>query len=136
MLPSDIAILVNNRQEANRMRSALARRGLRSVYLSDKDTVYETPQATEIYRWLMACANPTDDRLLKAALSTASLGLDFPALEALHRDDTAFLDIEAHRLDRAQGLDHPPRPHRQPRRAPQPPAVSRYSSQVPSSAWL
>lgn len=90
LLPSDIAILVNNRQEANRMRSALARRGLRSVYLSDKDTVYETPQATEIYRWLMACANPTDDRLLKAALSTASLGLDFPALEALHRDDTAW----------------------------------------------
>ncbi len=85
--PSDIAILVNNQKEATSVRRALAQRGIRSVYLSDKDTVYDTPQATEVYRWLLACADPDNERLRKAALCTHTLGLDFPALEALHTDE-------------------------------------------------
>ena len=88
--PGDIAILVNNRTEAQSMRLALARRGVRSVYLSEKDTVFDTPQATEVYRWLLACAEPDNERWIKAALSTSSLGLDFSALEALHQDDLAW----------------------------------------------
>ena len=88
--PGDIAILVNNQQEANSIRRALARRDIRSVYLSDKDTVYDTPQATEVYRWLVACAEPDNDWLLRAALTTPSLGLDFPALEALRSDEMAW----------------------------------------------
>lgn len=88
--PGDIAILVSNRQEADRMRQALSIRGVRSVYLSDKDTVYETPQAQEVYRWLLACADPDNDRLMRAALATPTLGLDFQALEALQTDETVW----------------------------------------------
>jgi exodeoxyribonuclease V beta subunit len=88
--PGDIAILVNNQHEAHAMRRALALRGIRSVYLSDKGTVYETPQATEVYRWLLACAEPDNDRLLRAALATPTLGLDFQALESLHSDELAW----------------------------------------------
>ena len=88
--PADVAILVNNRQEAQSMRRALARRGVRSVYLSDKDTVFDTPQATEVYRWLLACAEPDNDRMLRAALSTATLGLDLAALDELHTDELAW----------------------------------------------
>ena len=88
--PADVAILVNNRQEAQAMRRALAERGIRSVYLSDQDTVFDTPQANEVYHWLLACAEPGNDRLLRAALSTPSLGLDFAALEALHTHDMAW----------------------------------------------
>ena len=85
--PSDLAILVNNQHEADSIRRALVRRGVRSVYLSDKDTVYETPQATEVYRWLLACAEPDNDRLLGAALCTATLGLDLKSLDAFHSDE-------------------------------------------------
>ena len=107
--PGDIAILVNNQQEAGSMRRALARRGVRSVYLSDKDTVYDTPQAAEVYRWLLACAEPDNDRLLRAALCTPTLGLDFQALEALHSDevvwDSRLMQFKGyHELWRKQGV--------------------------------
>ncbi|WP_153111585.1 exodeoxyribonuclease V subunit beta [Propionivibrio limicola] len=88
--PGDMAVLVNNGNEAKAIRQALARRGVRSVYLSDKDTVYATPQADEVYRWLAACAEPDNDRLLRAALSTASLGLSFAALDELNVDEEAW----------------------------------------------
>lgn len=88
--PGDIAILVNNGKEAACIRKALSRRNVRSVYLSDKDTVYATRQATEIYRLLAACAEPDNDRLLRAALSIASLGLSFAELDALNVDEDAW----------------------------------------------
>lgn len=88
--PSDIAILVNNGNEAGSIRQALSRRGVRSVYLSDKDSVYASTQATEIYRWLSACAEPDNDRLLRAALSTPTLGLSFAELDALNHDEDAW----------------------------------------------
>jgi len=88
--PSDIAILVNNGNEAGSIRQALSRRGVRSVYLSDKDSVYASTQATEIYRWLSACAEPDNDRLLRAALSTPTMGLSFAELDALNHDEDAW----------------------------------------------
>lgn len=88
--PGDIAILVNNGTEATSIRQALSRRSVRSVYLSDKDTVYATRQATEVYRWLAACAEPDNDRLVRAALSTASLQLSFAELDALNVDEEAW----------------------------------------------
>lgn len=88
--PSDIAILVNNGNEAGCIRQALSRRGVRTVYLSDKDSIYASTQATEIYRWLAACAEPDNDRLLRAALSTTTLGLSLTKLEALNHDEDAW----------------------------------------------
>lgn len=88
--PSDIAILVNNSNEAAHIRQALLQRGIRSVYLSDKDTVYTTPQALEIYRWLAACAEPDNHSLLRAALSTPSLGLTLAELDAFNTDEESW----------------------------------------------
>lgn len=90
LAPSDIAVLVNSGIEAAAIRDALAERAIRSVYLSDKDTVFATAQAQEIHRWLLACAEPDNDRLLRAALATASLGLDFSTLDALNTDEQAW----------------------------------------------
>lgn len=87
VMPGDVAILVNNGDEAKNVRQALSRRGVRSVYLSDKDSVYASRQAWEVYRWLCACAEPDNDRLLRAALSTASLGLSFAELDAMSQDE-------------------------------------------------
>lgn len=82
--PGDLAVLVNDKNEAASIRQALSQRGVRSVYLSDKETVFGSAQATEVYRWMAACAEPDNDRLLRAALSTASLGLSFADLDAMN----------------------------------------------------
>lgn len=85
--PGDIAVLVNSGREARAVRAALAARGVRSVYLSDKDSVFQTPAAEEMQRWLMACAEPDDDRPLRAALGSAALALDWAALDRLNHDE-------------------------------------------------
>lgn len=88
--PADMAVLVNNRNEAAAMRGALAARGVRSVYLSESETVFQTPQAVEMQHWLAACAEPDDPRLLRAALATRTLGLDWTRLERLNHDELAW----------------------------------------------
>jgi exodeoxyribonuclease V beta subunit len=88
--PADLAVLVNKRQEADIIRRALARRGVRSVYLSDQDSVFQRPQAGELRHWLAACAEPDDSRLLRTALATATLGLSWTELEQLNQDELAW----------------------------------------------
>jgi exodeoxyribonuclease V beta subunit len=88
--PSHLAVLVNNRDEAHAIRRALAERGVRSVYLSDRDSVFRTPQADELKFWLAACAEPDDGRLVRTALATPTLGLDWRELEALGHDEVAW----------------------------------------------
>ena len=90
--PADIAILVNSRKEADAVRAALAGGGVRSVYLSDQESVFASPQAAELQLWLAACAEPDDDGLLRAALATPSLGLDWAALDRLRRDELEWED--------------------------------------------
>ncbi|UHD17478.1 exodeoxyribonuclease V subunit beta [Thiocapsa bogorovii] len=88
--PADLAVLVNTCAEAAIIRRALAQRGVRSVYLSDRDSVYQSPQAGELQHWLAACAEPDDARLLRAALATATLGLSWPELDRLNHDELAW----------------------------------------------
>ncbi|HSV80511.1 MAG TPA: exodeoxyribonuclease V subunit beta [Ramlibacter sp.] len=85
--PQDIAILVNNRIEARAVREALEAVGVRSVYLSEQDTVFCTPAALELQRLLHACAEPEDGRRVRAALGTALLALDWAALDRLNHDE-------------------------------------------------
>ncbi|MCC7279599.1 MAG: exodeoxyribonuclease V subunit beta [Chromatiaceae bacterium] len=88
--PADLAILVYRRREADLIRRALAQRGVRSVYLSDQDSVYRSPQAAELQYWLAACAAPDDPRRLRAALATTTLGRDWAELDALNWDELAW----------------------------------------------
>uniref|UniRef100_UPI0016A1DC02 3'-5' exonuclease n=1 Tax=Aromatoleum evansii TaxID=59406 RepID=UPI0016A1DC02 len=107
--PADIAILVNSRTEANAVRAALAAGGVRSVYLSDQESVFASPQAAELQQWLAACAEPDDDGLLRAALATPCLGLDWAALDRLRHDELEWeervLQFRSYRqLWRRQGV--------------------------------
>ena len=88
--PGDMAVLVSTGREARAVRDALSARGVRSVYLSDQRSVYRSPMAAELQRWLAACAAPEDERLLRAALATPALGLSWADLDALRRVDTAW----------------------------------------------
>ncbi|OZI37010.1 exodeoxyribonuclease V subunit beta [Bordetella genomosp. 10] len=85
--PADMAVLVNSGREAQIMRRALAQRGVRSVYLSENQSVYRSAQAADIEHWLRACAEPDDPRLLRAALATPTLGLSWEALDRLNSDE-------------------------------------------------
>jgi exodeoxyribonuclease V beta subunit len=77
----DLAVLVNSARGRRLIRQALARRGVRSVYLSDQESVFQRPQAVELQRWLAACAEPDDGRALRAALATPTLGLSWAELD-------------------------------------------------------
>lgn len=83
----DIAVLVRDRGEAAAIRAALAERGLASVYLSDRESVFATPQARDMLLWLRAMATPESVADLRAALATASLGLSLSRLESLQREE-------------------------------------------------
>lgn len=85
--PSDIAVLVRNFKEAQAIRTELAALGVRSVYLSDKDSIFNSQEALDLLWWLRACAEPEQDRLLRAALASRTLGLTLFELEQLNQDE-------------------------------------------------
>lgn len=86
----DIAILVRDRKEASAIRDALSARGLASVYLSDRDSVFGTAEARDLLHWLKAMANPESISTLRTALATATLGLPLAELDRLQRDEAAW----------------------------------------------
>ena len=90
VLPADIAILVRDGREAQAVRSELAARGVRSVYLSDKDSVFAAQEAHDLLSWLKACAEPDVERLLRAALASITLDLSLVELEQLNQDEMAW----------------------------------------------
>ncbi|MBD8872871.1 exodeoxyribonuclease V subunit beta [Rhodanobacter sp. DHB23] len=85
--PGDIAILVRDRHDAAAMRMALHARGLAHVYLSDNQSVYASAEAAELLAWLAACAQPGNDRAMRAALATPSMGQSLAELERLNTDE-------------------------------------------------
>lgn len=90
LLPRDIAVLVRTSTEAAAVQRALRRRSVASVYLSDKDSVYQQPEATDLLRLLQAVAEPRHVRLARAAFATGLLGRTLPELHQLATDDLAF----------------------------------------------
>jgi len=88
--PSDIAILVRTGREADVMRHALRQRNIRSIYLSERDSVYQSPQARDVLIWLDAFAAPRDERKVRAALSTATFGFTYEQLHELVLDEVAW----------------------------------------------
>ncbi|MGC8467656.1 MAG: exodeoxyribonuclease V subunit beta [Acidithiobacillus sp.] len=87
---SDIAILLRNRKEAVIMLSALRRRGLPAAFLSEKSSVYHSPEAEELRLWLLALLHPEDDGALRRALALPLLGLAQDHLWRLHDDDARW----------------------------------------------
>ena len=90
LAPGDIAILVRSGREAALVRAALREAGLRSVYLSDRDSVFCAPEAADLLLWLKACAEPGSDRAMRAALATRSLDRDDAELDRLNTDERGW----------------------------------------------
>jgi exodeoxyribonuclease V beta subunit len=90
LAPADIAILVRDRFEAAVLQKQLRARGVASVYLSDKDSVFQGEEAPDVLRWLQAVANPLDANLVRSALATRTADLPLAELAALTADDLAW----------------------------------------------
>ncbi len=95
--PADIAILVRTGTEATAVRQALERRAVASVYLSDRDSVFNSAEARDLVLWLRAVDTPQDVRLARAAWASATLGLSLDTLAELANDEEAF-DARAEQL--------------------------------------
>ncbi len=95
----DIAVLVRDRTEANAVRQALAGRSVASVYLSGRESVFNSQEAVDLNLILQAIQHPQDERRLRAALATGLL--DYPAsfLERLNRDEQLWEGLVAEFTD-------------------------------------
>ena len=88
--PNDIAILVRDRTEAKAIRDALMERQVRSVYLSDQDSVFAQPEAHDLLLILHACATPESDTRVRSALACAVLDLAYAELDALNQNEVRW----------------------------------------------
>lgn len=87
---SDISVLVRSRQEAALVRDALTQLAIPSVYLSNRDSVFETLEARELLWVLQAVMTPERENSLRSALATSMMGLNAQDLEALNNDENAW----------------------------------------------
>ncbi|MBK2026735.1 exodeoxyribonuclease V subunit beta [Allofrancisella guangzhouensis] len=70
----DIAILVQNSNQAKLITENLKEFGLSSVYLSERSNIYATEEACQLFNLLKGLNNYQDQKLLKQALATAFFG--------------------------------------------------------------
>lgn len=94
----DIAVLVATHSQARRVEEALRGYGVPSVR-QGQDNVFESHEAMELERVLLAVAQPGREPLLKAALATELMGYTGNAIHALAQDEAAF----EQRFERFQG---------------------------------
>ena len=95
--PKNIAVLVRTGKEANAVREALRARGVASVYLSDRDSVFASDEAQDLCLWLRGVAEPQDMRRVRAALGTRTVGLSLAELHDLATQDD-LLDQRAEQM--------------------------------------
>lgn len=86
----DMAVLVRDGREARLIRQALGQRGVHSVYFSERDSVFSSEQASDLWRILRALVNPRDSALVRAALTTRLWGYNWVELDALFQDEAAW----------------------------------------------
>lgn len=87
---SDITVLVRSRNEAALVRDALSALAIPSVYLSNRDSVFDTPEAKDLLWLLQAVLAPEQERTLRSAMATGLMGLDAPMLDGLNQDERAW----------------------------------------------
>ncbi|MBV7300032.1 exodeoxyribonuclease V subunit beta [Enterovibrio paralichthyis] len=86
----DIAVLVRTGSEAARVKQALARQGIASVYLSNRDSVFASHLAQDVQRLLAAVLMPENERALRAALASGLFALTAKDIDELNHDEKAW----------------------------------------------
>lgn len=88
-----IAVLVRNRREARIMKTALLKRGVQSVFLSNRESVFGSFQAKELFWLLQAILSPHHPEYLFTALATRLLALDMHQLDSYQTNQGNLEDV-------------------------------------------
>jgi len=95
--PKDCCVLVRSRIEAQAMAHALRPRGLSCVYLSERESVLESPQALEVLELLQALQDPRNLALARRVWAIESMGIPL-SRHLCARDDDRLWDTRIQRL--------------------------------------
>lgn len=87
---ADITVLVRNRVEAALIRDALNTRGIASVYFSNRDNVFSTLEAKDLFWLLQAVLAPEIENNLRCALGSSLFGLTAQQIEQFNQDQRAW----------------------------------------------
>ena len=88
--PGDMAVLVRSQKQADAMRQALRARHIPSVYLSDHTSVYQSSEATDLWRLLRAVASPRQTGWVRAAVGSRLWALGLHEVLAITQDETQW----------------------------------------------
>ncbi|WP_150538444.1 exodeoxyribonuclease V subunit beta [Actinobacillus vicugnae] len=83
----DMAILVRSHTQAALIKNSLAELGIRSVFLSEKQSVYQSEMAQELLWVLYACLNPYHQSYLLSALGSTLWGLSAAEIHQLKNSE-------------------------------------------------
>jgi exodeoxyribonuclease V beta subunit len=84
--PQDIAVLVVENRQAQLMQEALSALSIPSVQQTTA-SLFESQEASDLHCILLAMAEPSNERLLKAALATETLGMNAESIYGLAEAD-------------------------------------------------
>jgi exodeoxyribonuclease V beta subunit len=88
--PGDMAVLVRSQKQADAVRHALRARLIPSVYLSDHTSVYQSSEATDLWRLLRAVASPRQTGWVRAAVGSRLWALDLQEVLATTQDEAQW----------------------------------------------
>jgi exodeoxyribonuclease V beta subunit len=88
--PGDMAVLVRSQKQADAVRHALRARLIPSVYLSDHTSVYQSTEATDLWRFLRAVASPRQTGWVRAAVGSRLWVLDLHEVLATTQDEAQW----------------------------------------------
>lgn len=93
---SDIAILVRSGTEASLIGDGLSKLGLSSVYLSNKENLFKSVQAFDLYTALEGILYLEESGKMMAGLSTRYLGGSSQLLEQIQNDESEWENAQAY----------------------------------------
>jgi len=86
----NIAVLVRTGMEGRMVKEALAKQGVASVYLSNRDSVFQSSIALDVMRLVQAVLTPDDDRALRASLASSLFALNAKQLDELNNHEVQW----------------------------------------------
>ena len=86
--PRDIAVLVRNGKQGQKVQQALQEVNIPSV-VNGGGNIFKAPELYELHLWLTAVTDPSKEGRLRAALSTSLLGLSAVEVAKLEKDESA-----------------------------------------------
>lgn len=92
LLPSSIAVLVRTNREAIRMQESLAEYGVPAV-IESGCSVFDSIEATDLWRVMLAILHPEHENLLRAALTTSLFGFNAQKINQTITDNVALNNV-------------------------------------------